>query len=226
MLNGKPVVRFPSNGDSAFSFPTLTTLRTAFWVLKESTNGVHFLLGDDTTYHFHRGANGEIFSGQYANANIKNGTTRLMGAVVNATNTLLGPGFRIVSVVTAGNVEASTLCKDRTIAGRSWDGDIAEVILYDRALNGTEEAQVGLYLAQKYALPTTYNSAPPGYTLDGSAWGNGYVGVWHLDSTAVTDASPKSHPASANSATATTGIVNGGLNYSGTSQTTPDPVSQ
>jgi autotransporter-associated beta strand protein len=182
-VNGKPVVRFTTDGNSHFTFPQLNTIRTVFWVVKENANGLHFLLGDDNNYHFHRGVAGEMFHGTHASLNVRNGTTKLMGATIAPTTTLLGSGYRLVSVVTAGNVEASTLAKDRTIIDRSWDGDVAEVIIYDRALTAAEEEKIGFYLAQKYAMTTDYRGTAPAYTSDGSTWSNGYLGVWHLDET-------------------------------------------
>jgi hypothetical protein len=79
-LNGQPVVRFNSSntvGDS-FNFSRISTIRTVFWVLKENAglSDGHFLLGDDTTYPFHRGgSNGSLWDSNYTDNNIKNGTT-------------------------------------------------------------------------------------------------------------------------------------------------------
>lgn len=43
-----------------------------------------------------------------------------------------------------------------------WDGDIAEVLIYDRALSLGEKNQVGFYLEQKYSLQTAYLPEPAG----------------------------------------------------------------
>src|SRR4029450_10813218 len=56
-VNGLPVVRLGGSDDSV-RFPSrLTTIRTVFWVVKESdaatTATQHFLLGDDSTWDFH-----------------------------------------------------------------------------------------------------------------------------------------------------------------------------
>jgi hypothetical protein len=221
VLNGLPVVRFDTTGSDYFSFTRMTNINTVFWVLKESTNGIHFLLGDASVYDFHRGLNGEIFYGKYANPNILNGTTRLMGSVVNPTNTLLGSGYRLVSVVTAGNVTASRISLDR-VYGRSWDGDIAEIIIYNRALTPAEESGVGLYLTQKYGLATTYGGGAPAYTTDGSTWSNGFLGVWHLDEpsgqhySSTAGAAPSQFVSATQQGTAT-GIVGGADSFNGTS---------
>ena len=161
-LNGNPVVRFNSsnaNTGDYFKFTRISTIRSVFWVLKENADlsDGHFLLGDDATYQFHRaGSNGPIWDGGYADSAIKNGTTKLMGNVINGTTTSLPSGsFQLVSLVTTGDVQANQICQDRIYHG-SWQGDIAEILIYNRALTGAEELQVGCYLASKYALPTAY----------------------------------------------------------------------
>lgn len=217
-LNGKPVVRFPANGESSLTFPTLTNIRTVFWVVKETAAAPHFLLGDDNTYHFHRGtAGGTLWDAAYASANVRNGTTKLNGTGINGTTTALGAGWKVVSLVTAGNVEASRLSRDRSIAGRSWDGDVAEVIIYDRALTANEEVLVGGYLAQKYGIASAYAGAAPSYTSNGSTWSGGFTGVWHLNSTEVIDSTAIPQNTTSN-ATVTSGKVAGGLLHNGSSQ--------
>ena len=166
-INGLPAIRFNSGsndkGDS-LKFTRIPTIRTVFWVLKENpglTKG-HFLLGDSETYHFHRGAtpNSPLWDGTYTSPQIRNGTTKLMGNVINGTTTSLPSGsFQLVSLVTTGNVSADQICQDRIYNG-SWQGDIAEILIYDRPLNGDEETKVGTYLSDKYGLTTTYKALP------------------------------------------------------------------
>lgn len=176
-LNGKPVVRFSTDGKSCFNFNNMTDIRTVFWVLKEADydldyhDPVSFLLGDDNKCDFHR--NGpwdfDLWDSRDAHANILNGTTKLDGNVVDGAKTALGTGYRLVSVVTAGNVEASRISDDRGLGlGRSWTGDIAEIIIYNRALTTTEENQVGYYLKQKYDI-TAANYTPPPTTTTTAA---------------------------------------------------------
>ncbi len=49
------------------------------------------------------------------------------------------------------------------------DGDIAEVIVYDRALSGTEQRAVSAYLKQKYGLVNVFNLAYQRPIIDGSS---------------------------------------------------------
>ena len=165
-LNGKPVMRFNSANSSLgdyFKFNRISTIRTVFWVMKENAalSDGHFLLGDDSAYGFHRStANGPLWDGSYASASILGGTTKLMGISVNGTTTALPAGqFQIISLVTTGNVQANQICQDRSFHG-SWQGDIAEIIIYTNALSASEEALVNTYLANKYSLSESTNTAP------------------------------------------------------------------
>ena len=77
-----------------------------------------------------------------------NGQTYFNGLLVDGTTTALSSSFNLVSLITTGNVEASSLCGDRTY--RSGGQKIAEVILYNRALSVTERQNVETYLRHKW----------------------------------------------------------------------------
>ncbi len=160
VLNGQPVVRFHADGNASFNFTENTAIQTVFWVVKKPVDASYlsFMLGDSGAYDFHP-ENGVMWA-SYASGNILAGTTKVMGAVVNGQTTPLPKGtFQLVSLVTPGPVRANQLTADRGIPGRSWSGDMAEVIIYNRALTTAEELAVGKYLAEKYGLFTEYN--PP-----------------------------------------------------------------
>ena len=160
-INGLPTVRFSSTDGGAgdyLRFNRISTIRSVFWVVKENagTSNGPFLLGDQDSYDFHRESdNGPLWAG-YASENIRNGTTKLMGTGIDGTSTSLPSGsFQLISLVTTGNVQANQVTQDRVYHG-SWQGDIAEILIYDRALTTEEEELVGGYLTQKYDLSTTY----------------------------------------------------------------------
>ena len=71
------------------------------------------------------------------------------------------------------------------LPNRSYEGDMAELIVYNRALSADELDSVGMYLQAKYGIKTSHNA--PGYTRDGTVWSEGYTGVWHLDAMTVID---------------------------------------
>ena len=184
-LNGKPVVRFNSatgNTGDYLKFNRISNIQSVFWVLKENAGLAdnHFLLGDSISYDFHRGtnANGTIWNSFHTSLNIRNGVTKLMGNTINGVTTVLpSESFQMVSLVTAGNVSAEQICQDRVYHG-SWQGDIAEILIYDRMLTSAEEVLVGNYLTNRYGLTTGYPSStvPAGITY--AAWaGNSVQGL-------------------------------------------------
>ena len=140
VLHGKPVVRFPA-GQASFAFPRMENIRTVFWVVRESVHkdDLAFLLGDTEAYDFHRGDNRALWSAQDTSPFILDGTTRLMGTAINGTTTPLPANeFKLISLVTSGDVRADTLAYDRDY-GRMWQGDVAEVLIYSCALTEEEE---------------------------------------------------------------------------------------
>ena len=163
-LNGKPVVRFDGSNGSHFIFPKLNTIRTAFWVLKEDVDASavppRFLLGDTIggggSYDFHRADNKFIWHGGHAPL-MFNGTTKLNGAVIDGRTTAAPTAVSILSVRTSGNARANAFSYDRNIGDRTWDGDVAELIIYDRVLSDDEENRVGAYLVNKYGISAQYS---------------------------------------------------------------------
>jgi len=95
-------------------------------------------------------------------------------------------------------------------------GDIAEVIIYDRALSEVERSKVERYLAGKYELEdvTVYGNAPD-YTFDGSVWSNGYTAVWHLNDNIAQADVAGSHHAANNGTVSTDGMIAGARDFSG-----------
>jgi len=161
--NGLPVVRFTADGNSTFTMKTgRTDIRTVFWVCKEPVTGIHFLLGDSGSYNFHRGLSGNtIWDGTYSSASIRNGTTRLNSVIVNGTTTAPGTSWNIVDVVTTGNVTASRISYDRGNAGRSWAGDVAEILIYSTALSSNDVVFTERYLNIKWSAPSVTPPTTP-----------------------------------------------------------------
>lgn len=164
-VGGRPVVRFDGDINNYFTFNRIGDIRTVFWVVKEDADatGGRFLLGDGDgggdAYHFHRGDSGEMWHGTHTSASIRFGTTRINGRVVNGLETQMPTRYSVISLVTTGDVQANRFVKDRDIGlpSRSWDGDLAELLIYNRALSDGEERAVGQYLQQKYSIrPTVF----------------------------------------------------------------------
>jgi len=161
-FGGKPVVRFNGSNDNWFAFTERGDIRTVFWVIKEdagTSHGDRFLLGDNNSYHFHRSGvtNGPLWHGGHTHVNIRNGNTYIDGGEVDGLTANMPTTASIIALRTTGNVSASRLMQDRGITGRTWDGDLAELLVYNRALSDFEMAQLGYYLEDKYGLSTGYD---------------------------------------------------------------------
>ena len=157
-LNSRSVVTFDGT-DDYYTFPAMDDVMTVFWVLKETNqitgNTGHFLMGatDGALYDFHRGTD-TLWDGTYANENVRNGTTRVDGSDFDGiNNNISADTFITISLVTTGPVHASQLTRDRDI-GRVWSGDIAEVIIYNKALTTQEVSDVESYLQTKWFVAT------------------------------------------------------------------------
>ena len=141
---------------------------------------------------------------------INEGNSGMADGYRNGDHTALHPTWK-------GNLSPGVY----VIGNRIWDGaphsadmnseiSVAEIIIYGRRLDFMELDRVGAYLAQKYALTTTYGRADEStvwvqvpkvetsntfitakwgnasttnqqtYTTNGATWSNGYAGVWHM----------------------------------------------
>ena len=151
VLNDNPVVRFTAD-NCYFTFNDISNIRTVFWVCKEdpAATGNRFLLGHSDYWDFHRGWY-NIWDSTWTSSYILNGITRLDGTVVSGTSTSIpNDRFSIISLKTTWNVRANQLSRDRDNTAAGWHGDIAEIIIYSRALSDSEIADVEGYLNQKY----------------------------------------------------------------------------
>ncbi|MFI4942732.1 MAG: chitobiase/beta-hexosaminidase C-terminal domain-containing protein, partial [Burkholderiales bacterium] len=200
--NGLPVVRFDGAGDFLSLTTRLTNIRSVFWVIRRSasaTPGYRFLLGDPINYHFCSDATTKLWTTSYSSPSILNGETRLNGSLVNGVTTDRPVTLSLLSVVTTGDVTAATFSKDRA-SDYSWWGDLAELLIFDRALSATERQAIEGYLAAKYALFTPTVATPVVEPAGGTLSGPQVVQIgtltpgatirYTLDDSEPTDASP------------------------------------
>lgn len=153
ILNGHKTIRFDGI-DDYLVFNPINDIRTVFWVLKEDSTAVpaaRAVLGATSDYDFYRGDSKEIWSSTAASPYVLKGTTRLNFTQVNGSTTILPPRYSILSLVTIGVVAGNYLSRDRGNAARVWQGEYAEVVVYNKVLSATEVKQVEDYLHNKYA---------------------------------------------------------------------------
>lgn len=190
-VSGQPVLRF-SGANVAFVFKRLTDIRTVFWVVSKDPAAFgrldeRFVLGDTVSHDFHSGWKDDtIFNVVYDNPNpsghlskyLHDGKSFMNGQEMDASKTPFPKQLSVISIQGTGPVEANQLARDRQFAGRSWQGDIAEVLLYNVALSWTDRQAVEKYLLAKYQIK-------PGPIAPAVLPGNGptqhpflYAGEW------------------------------------------------
>jgi hypothetical protein len=159
-----PAVRFDGVDDSLQFTSKITTIRTVFWVVRAdpAASGLRFLLGGMDTYDFYPGPNRQLWNtSSYLHTAIRSGETRVDGVVIDGMTTnrpTASPA--VISLVTTGNVTADAFSRDRSYLGTAWWGDLAELIVYDRALSNAERQAVEAHLALKYGLFVPALAAP------------------------------------------------------------------
>jgi hypothetical protein len=157
----QPVLRF-SGANVAFQFKRISDIRTAFWVVSKDPasfgfRSERFVLGDTQTNDFHAGwTNDTIFNTDvnpgHLSQKLKDGKTWLNGQPIDATKTPFPKQLCVISIISTGPVQANQLARDRNMTGRAWQGDIAEIMLYNVPLSDTDRQAVEKYLMAKYSI--------------------------------------------------------------------------
>jgi hypothetical protein len=142
-------------------FNDIYNVRSVFIILNKTTptEAWKFFLGDDNSYHFH-GGNGTVFANSsWTHTNIyPNGKVYQDGKEINPKSTNFKSGYQLISLVTSGNVEASQIGGDRGIHSQMWKGNIAEILIYDKAVSDNNRYSINHYLAKKWGLLSTVDS--------------------------------------------------------------------
>lgn len=188
-INGLPALSFDGSEDFMV-FPLIDDVRTVFWVLRENVGATGSpprpLLGWSGGLTYLRGAGEEFWDASFSDPAVHNGTTRLNFENINGTQTDVPNEFCLTSLVTTGPVNATHFTMELNIFGRTWWGEIAEVLIYNVPLSEAEVEQVEDYLADKYSpdfvamqdvnveygFCDTLLCAPVGYTS--YLWNNEY----------------------------------------------------
>lgn len=166
LINNKPLLRFDGTNDYLRFNTYLSAVRTVFWVIKEDDNATpryRSLLGNyNNTTPFHRGCcNGNQFPGTvkyiyhptYAAPAVVNGVTRVNGNVVDPKITNVPTTLSLINTRTTAGVAVDAFTIDRypTLNEfRVWDGDLAEIIIFNDALSDSVISLVDEYLRSKY----------------------------------------------------------------------------
>ncbi len=153
ILNGHKIIRF-DGADDYLKFNEITDIRTVFWIVKEdslATSNFRSLLGHTTLYEFVRAQNKEIWH-TLSSSFVQSGITRLNSIQIDGTTNVLPLTYSILSLVTTGNTKADNFSNDR-ISDRIFQGDLAELIIYNQALTPLQVDTIETYLRKKYTPP-------------------------------------------------------------------------
>jgi hypothetical protein len=159
--SGQPLLRF--NGSNiAYVFQRLTNIRSAFWVVSKDPasfgqRSEKFVLGDPAGNDFHAGWTDDTIFNTDVNPGhlskfLKDGKTWLNGRAMDATKTPFPKQLSLISIISTGPVSAGQLARDRNMSGRSWEGDIGEILLYNVELSDADRLAVEKYLTAKYQI--------------------------------------------------------------------------
>jgi len=157
--------------------------QTVFWVLNQETGGNRQLLNhrQNNNQRLMLGTGGgkaEIQDNKSLNASIVNDRDYLLTLVVEEVTTDGAALFRDgVPVGTTTVTDRPVFTKAASLGAHPngattapFDGQLMEMLIYDRALAADEQNQVGLYLEEKYGLGTAYGPATGiGVAFNGSS---------------------------------------------------------
>jgi hypothetical protein len=164
--NGNPVLRFDGRF-TGFTFSNIVDMRTIIVVLKKDSTEclerlpnwktpARFFLGqDDNITNFHPEHGCYIYNTNLGEVspNLVNGLTFKNGIpVADGRRTDFPFTLGIVSMIPIGPVKASTVARDRKFLDRSWFGDIAEIIVYNKSLKIEDLQKIHAILAKKYGI--------------------------------------------------------------------------
>jgi hypothetical protein len=186
-INGNPVVAFDGVDDYLITSPfsAISQPNTVFVVWKANTRGLQFVVDGiaNTNRHgiFQRTDRIEFFAGNsvsYTDVGPLNGM--ITTAIFNGAGSEIWENGESKAT---GNIGSHSLT-GITVGARQahstgfLDGDIAEILIYNRALNQNERIQIELYLDGKYALMSEWVEWTGTEDTDwaiGSNWSSGVV---------------------------------------------------
>jgi PKD repeat protein len=157
IINFKPVIRF-DGVDDFLSFPEIIDIKDCFFVIKHRTgtgtiNSFQPILGHSVFFDFIGGDDSLLFRTSFISPNILNGEIKVNALNENPLLLNKPQELSILSIFPTGNLRAEYITNDRNIGNQNWDGDYAEILLFNKSLSEEERAQVENYFRKKYVPP-------------------------------------------------------------------------
>lgn len=173
---GVSVVRFNPAAPTSMNLPTHSTLgiqnsEYEFFVVTRTSSQApaQFVLAGGVNYGEIQisGPSGVRFISQFGNAidnavRVDNGGFHIINSIATTTNSQLGVNgvFTTKTGDATHGINTGFNLGTRGDGNYRLDGDIAEILIYNRKLNSTESMQVTEYLKNKYSTPFTAYAAP------------------------------------------------------------------
>ena len=173
--NGISMVRFNPSAPTSMNLPSHSALgiqnsdSEIFIVSRSNSSNIQFVLAGGINFNEiqYNGASGVRYiprSGMFVDnsADADNGGFHIINAIATSTNAQLGIDgtYATQSGNALNNQNIAFNLGTRGDGSFRLDGDIAEVIIYNRKLSTSESMQVSEYLKNKYSTPFTAYGAP------------------------------------------------------------------
>jgi len=184
-LNGQPTIALPGSGQHMLIASGPVGQQTLLIVYQDTSTKtwvtpVGTAYNGKGSYHGHSDGS-QLFNTSYTDPATINGGNYRNGVDIGKGLTTPRPGSWAldVHVATAALTQAvTTIGADHNFGtSREISGGIAEILLYDRALDLAEINQVGHYLEQKYGLATNYAYVSPSAVADSATEFSGTQGT-------------------------------------------------
>lgn len=152
LLNNHKVIKFDGL-DDFLTFNELDSIRTCIMILKHATGSSTDnppILGHSVHYDFIGSMGNELFLSLFLSPYIIGGELKVNKISLSPFTVTKPTSFIIFSLLSSGNLRAEYVTNDRNANG-CWNGEYAEIIIYNRVLNAIELNNIENYLNNKYA---------------------------------------------------------------------------
>ena len=143
-----------------YEFTDIATIRATFWVLDDLSIGdteIRFIMGDNSQYHFHRGAleTGKTriyWDAGFIAAGVSGGTLRENNNIVDGTGVAIKSIKTIISLITSANVEGGNFTQDRGNVNSAWNGRLWELVISSTPFSDTKRELIETNLNTRHIV--------------------------------------------------------------------------
>ncbi len=154
--SGRMMVRF-DGVDDLMALPRMGTVGTVIWVGREDAAaalGYGTGVGDSQNARWERGRLGCLYQADDGSgAATWTKTVRYNGETVDPVLTPVPRQTVVVTTVASSSVGLDGIASSRGTGGSFWQGDLAEIVVFNRVLNAAEYGAIEAYLMDKWKPP-------------------------------------------------------------------------